>query len=319
MKPSAPRSRCTSPPPHALRSPRAGASPPSAFTTPPLGAPLEPAEASSESIEECLKCQQPLRKDYKHTCSKHKSLSKRHASPAGIAGTSRQRTSAPVALTAPPGLAQSAASPRIDTTSRFEGVFTISLAAGSASPPHATSATAGPSVLTLASTGTTATPADVASELGLQEMHTFELHEQQRVAEVAGDGAATGTPLAGATAAGEAAPSSGGAQESGMVNTLPKWEARRHMHQFGHLEGSSRRATDDDMEPTGSIVFELVAVLQDGERVTVTESAARRLPLRAVDGEAAWSCSSCRTSGWSQVCSKGWRVGQEPAREGKDL
>ena len=57
-----------------------------------------------------------------------------------------------------------------------------------------------------------------------------------------------------------------------MVNTLPKWEARRHMHQFGHLEGSSRRATDDDMEPTGSIVFELVAVLQDGERVTVSRS-----------------------------------------------
>ena len=89
-----------------------------------------------------------------------------------------------------------------------------------------------------------------------------------------------------------------------MVTSLSKWEAHKHEHLFGHLEGSSRRAAGGDAEPTGSIVFELHAVLVGTERVVISEADAKLLPLRAVDGEASWTCSSCRTSGWSQVCSE---------------
>ena len=237
------------------------------------------------------------------SCQYARSSNKRHASPANGDGRrlSRHTQGAPRSLGGDFELVERAESPRPDTTSHFEGLFTTSRPAARASPADAASATAGPSILTLPSSGTTAAPADAASELSSQHMHASELHEQQRVAEVAGDGAAAVTPLATATTAGEAAR---GAQEGRMVKALPKWEALRHRPHFKHLEGSSRRATDDDVEPTGSIVFELVAVLHDGQRVTVPESAARHLPLRAVDGEAAWSCSSCRTSGWSQVCSR---------------
>ena len=68
-------------------------------------------------------------------------------------------------------------------------------------------------------------------------MHANELPEQQRVAEAAGDGSATGTPLAGPTAACEATRPPGGAAERAMVTSLSKWEAHKHLDRFGHLDG----------------------------------------------------------------------------------
>ena len=224
-------------------------------TTPPPPPPQEAAVTPPiQSSTDCQGCLQPSRR-LRHivSCQYARSSNKRHASPANGDGRrlSRHTQGAPRSLGGDFELVERAESPRPDTTSHFEGLFTTSRPAARASPADAASATAGPSILTLPSSGTTAAPADAASELSSQHMHASELHEQQRVAEVAGDGAAAVTPLATATTAGEAAR---GAQEGRMVKALPKWEALRHRPHFKHLEGSSRRATDDDVEPTGSIV-----------------------------------------------------------------
>lgn len=64
---------------------------------------------------------------------------------------------------------------------------------------------------------------------------------------------------------------------------------------FDHLEGRTERRED------GALAFQLYSVSTDGEAVPVHVEEARRLPLRAGEGEPQWQCTGCRSKGWSQA------------------